>query len=1006
MKKQANVVKTHKAVVETLEGRTLLSSVNFTGTTLAGASDLASANHLNLATVVNGPAAPEASLMSANADSAPAVQNLVLWDVEANKPVMWLWNGCEIDLAKIGASKVTIVANTTGAKSIAFGMDNNGGMFNANSSPFSFAGDTNGKLNAYNFPNGSHTVMATPFSGQWATGWAGSMYRLSFTVKNSGWVPQTAPPPVTNPTPAPTSGPAVNNLVLYNVDTNQPIMTLWNGCEIDYAKIGTSRVTIVAQTSSAKSVAFGMDNNGGMYNDNSSPFSFNGETNGALNAYTFPNGSHTLMATPFSGQYATGSAGSMYKLSFTVKNSGTVYTPPPVQQPAPQPSSSGPSVNSLVLYNADTNQPIMTLSNGAVIDYSAIGTNRVSIVAQASGTQSIAFGMDGNGGMFNDNGSPFAFNGDTGGKVNAYTFSAGSHTLMATPFSGAYATGAAGSMYKLTFTVTSGNLQPNNNPTPPPVTNNVGAPVAVISAIDTSVQAGHSIFVNATSSQLVSGDWIHSKVEWDFGDANSKYNKLSGFNAAHVYERPGNYTIAMKLTNQAGKSTTTYTNVTVTEAARRVIYVSQWGNDNNSGSSPQTAVQSFARASQLLSDNTEILFERGGTFNVNNAMNVGRSNVVIGSYGSGEKPVVRYTGVMRLGAQIITMNSAARHVTVRDITFDSVGGARDYDGMAQAVAPAGSDITIRDCQFLNLADAICANGKPTGLLVQDNTAPLGTRGYFAWVEGSDQAYIGNTVADSMYQHCLRNEGTDRLLIAFNNFSNPAEGVIKGTLNLHKGTFMWVTGNKLNSGTMSIGPLGGGDGLNNKDWRATNVVLEYNQINSDVQILHGAEHIMCDNNVVWGETNFRVDGWNSAYNRGVIDLNIINNTGINSGDHGNFLLLNGEATDVTVTNNLYVAPNLVTGQWGAAPVYVTDNDLSSFRVIKDNVWPAVNAITWAEGGSNFIGTSMVAGGYRTPAEWESWSQVEHDQFQNVGLAGKWAQQNVNGTVAGAYMSIAA
>ncbi len=961
-------------------------------------------NHLT-PSVRNQPAQMKALAV----DNTPTVSGLVLYNVDTNQPVMTLANGSVIDYAAIGTKNLSVVANVGNAKSVAFGMDNNGGMYNDSGFPFSFNGETNGKLNAYPFSDGNHVLLATPFGGAAATGWAGAMYRISITVKNAGYTPASTPAPAPVSQPVPNNGsPTVGSLVLYNADTNQPIMNLNNGAVIDYAALGTSRLTIVANAGGAKSVAFGLDGNGGMYNDSSNPFSFNGETNGALNPFSFSNGNHTVLATPFSGLAATGNAGATYQVSFSVKNVG--YVPQSAPAPAPQPGSNGPVVNSLVLYNADTNQPIMNLGNGSVVDLSQIGTSRITIVANAGGANSVAFGMDGNGGMYNDSSNPFSFNGETNGALNPFSFSNGNHTVLATPFSGVAATGNAGATYQIAFTVkSSGATQSNPTPTPtqtPTPSPTVGAPVPVISFMDTTIAAGHSIFVNALSSNLVSGDWIHAKMTWDFGDGGSRYNTLNGFNAAHAYERAGNYTVTLKLTNDAGKSAWAQVNVNVTAASRRAIYVSQWsGNDNNSGTSSNAAVQSFGRAAQLVGDNTEILFERGGTFNAYNAMNVGFNNVTIGAYGNGDKPIVRYTGPMKLGAQIIGMNTASRHITIRDITFDGIGGPRDYDGMAQAVNVSGSDITIRDCQFLNVADAINTNGKPSGLLAMDNTAPIGVRGYFAWVEGSDQVYLGNKVADSMYQHVLRNEGTDRLLIAYNDFTNEGADVIKCTLNLHKGSYMYVTGNTLTAGTMLIGPLGGADGVNDKGARARNVVLENNQIRSDVSIYHGAEHVMIDNNIVYGSTGFGVDGYNSEYQRGVADLHILNNTGINSSDRGNFLIVKGNVNGITLENNLYVAPNLVTGSWGSAPVYVADGNMNSFRIVKDNVWPAINATTWAEGGSNFIGTSMVASGYQTANEWESWSQVEHDLFQSVYLS-KSGQMVISGMTVGANVSLAA
>ncbi len=368
--------------------------------------------------------------------------------------------------------------------------------------------------------------------------------------------------------------------------------------------------------------------------------------------------------------------------------------------------------------------------------------------------------------------------------------------------------------------------------------------------------------------------------------------------------------------------------------------------------------------------------------------------------------MLRYTGEMKSSAQIISMNSTSHEITIRDLAFDSVGGPRDYEGMAHAINPAGTGITIRDCEFLNLADAINAAGEPQGLLVQDNTAPLGIRGYFAWVQGSDQAYIGNYCADSMYQHVLRNGGTDRLLIAYNNFTNNNPTVVKATLNLHKGSYFWVSGNTLTNGTFSVGPLGQGDGLSDKGARAEDIVIENNKIiNSEMEILHGAEHVMADNNILWGTVNFRIDGYNAQYQRGVVDVNLVNNTGINSGDHGNFLLVDGSVAGITMTNNLYVAPNLVTGSYGAAPVYVNDTSLHSFTLIKDNVWPSIDALPYAHGGANYIGTSMTSSGYQTPAQWEAYGQVQDDMYQSVGL-NQMANAMVDGIQVGANLSLAA
>jgi len=221
------------------------------------------------------------------------------------------------------------------------------------------------------------------------------------------------------------------------------------------------------------------------------------------------------------------------------------------------------------------------------------------------------------------------------------------------------------------------------------------APQPVISVMDSTVAAGQSVFVNAVNSNLVSGDWIHARAEWDFGDLYSQYNKLTGFNAAHNYQNAGTYTVTLKLTNGDGKSAVVNTQVVVSEASRKVIYVSNSGNDANSGLSPNEPIQTFARATQLVGDNTEVLFASGQTYYANSHMFLGYSNVVVGAYGNGDRPVLKYTSPLVSGAQILQMNAYANQVAVRDITYDSIEVA-DYQNIAQAVGTGGTGITVRD----------------------------------------------------------------------------------------------------------------------------------------------------------------------------------------------------------------------------------------------------------------------------------------------------------------------
>lgn len=143
--------------------------------------------------------------------------------------------------------------------------------------------------------------------------------------------------------------------------------------------------------------------------------------------------------------------------------------------------------------------------------------------------------------------------------------------------------------------------------------------------------------MNGLSSNLGSGSPIQATYNWNFGDSASQYNQLVGFNAAHVYDNPGTYTITLSLTDAGGQTSVATANVTVlSNSSMTTIYVSPSGNDGNSGASPDSPIQSIAQLNNILSSNERVLFQDGGTYNLESSLSVNAvSNVEIGSYGSG-----------------------------------------------------------------------------------------------------------------------------------------------------------------------------------------------------------------------------------------------------------------------------------------------------------------------------------------------------------------------------------
>ena len=131
-----------------------------------------------------------------------------------------------------------------------------------------------------------------------------------------------------------------------------------------------------------------------------------------------------------------------------------------------QTKSAAPIVSSFTLVNADTGRAVSgfdPMPSGATIDLSATGKNlNIRANTATSTVGSVRFGLDANNLFRAEKAAPYYLAGDKDGKVLAWTPSAGTHTVTATPFSGPNFTGQKGATLRLSFTVKSA--------APPPTT--------------------------------------------------------------------------------------------------------------------------------------------------------------------------------------------------------------------------------------------------------------------------------------------------------------------------------------------------------------------------------------------------------------------------------------------------------------------------------------------------------------------------------------------------------
>lgn len=528
------------------------------------------------------------------------------------------------------------------------------------------------------------------------------------------------------------------------------------------------------------------------------------------------------------------------------------------------------------------------------------------------------------------------------------------------------------------------------------------------------VLPNESVNVQAIASSFGNATMISSTITWNFGDAGSAYNTLVGFNAAHAYSNSGTYTITLTIATPDGHVGIATQQIVIAPDNRPTIYVAANGNDANNGSSASSPIQSLARLSQLLASNTRVLFRDGDTFNMPTGSGIdagGMSHVYIGSYGSGAKPILMYTGPATQTG-MIGMSGTTEGLVVEGLTFDSkYTNNKDSQAIASAFFPNGNDITIRGNTFLNVLDDMNMAAGPKNVLIQDNISPDATalNAYFSWTQGSELVFLGNTVANSVGEAILRVGGATDVLLADNNFTNIAGAggdtadIVKNVVSIQAGGDIYVYGNTFSTGPVEAGPLG--TPAADATAAMNNVVFDSNTVNnSSILLTPGVAHVMAINNVIHGsgDAGFTISAQeiNGKFDWQVQDVYIEHNTVTEPGVWGGLLSVNnGEASGIHIDNNLFVDPSFVTGA-GAGFIKTDENDMNSFAEISDNVWSVPASVASFSQGGYFFESSDVGSqaGWLTPAEWEATGIPKGDVYENVKLGATYSV-NADGFNAG-------
>ena len=155
--------------------------------------------------------------------------------------------------------------------------------------------------------------------------------------------------------------------------------------------------------------------------------------------------------------YGCGAETYYYTVSLTVTDGGGLATTREVRL--------DPNCNttSFTLVNADADEDIQSLVNGAILNLATLPTRNLNIRANANPatTGSVVFSLSGAASRSQtENMAPYALFSDVNGDYNPWTPPVGNYTLLATPYSGAGGAGTAGAALSISFSVVDGGGTP------------------------------------------------------------------------------------------------------------------------------------------------------------------------------------------------------------------------------------------------------------------------------------------------------------------------------------------------------------------------------------------------------------------------------------------------------------------------------------------------------------------------------------------------------------------
>ena len=296
-------------------------------------------------------------------------------------------------------------------------------------------------------------------------------------------------------------------------------------------------------------------------------------------------------------------------------------------------------------------------------------------------------------------------------------------------------------------------------------------------------------------------DWCR----WDFGDAGTPrpdprhtprpiefpttvdpaHDKLEGPVIAWVYDKPGTYTVGLRIDRANGSVDHFTVQVIVDPDTRTQLYFGPAGSDANTGTDPTKPLLSFAKLQQVLKGSrVHVHLQPGWVGTFTGSIQLTKDIVIEAIAGAGDKPMALAPAG---GAAFTGWASVTERCLIRGLQFDAPfkpvinpgGYAWSNAGASAALEARGESIGLVDCDFHNLNRAVViqgnAGGATDGVLVMGcrQLLPGGISSQVLSVWGAKHVVVlFNQLTNSANESTFRvaADGADGLTVLYNEFT--------------------------------------------------------------------------------------------------------------------------------------------------------------------------------------------------------------------------------------------